>query len=316
MRVVFFGTPDFAVATLHAICHSEHEIVGVVTAQDKPAGRGLKIQGSEVKQYAVDHGIPILQPVKLKDADFIKMLIQWNADIFVVVAFRFLPYEVYSIPPRGTFNVHASLLPQYRGAAPIHWAIMNGETRTGITTFFLTNEIDSGDIILQKEIDILPTETTGEVYTRLKYLGAEAALTTLSLIAQNGCKPMSQNQMEAKKIKSAPKIHPKDTLINWNSTAKDIFNKIRGLAPHPGALTFFTNENKKKFSVKIFKAAIIYEKNKEKAGKIITDDKTFFNITTKDFQISVHNLQIEGKKRLDIIPFLQGNKISNYIIIA
>jgi methionyl-tRNA formyltransferase len=314
MRVVFMGTPDFAVATLEAIYHSEHEIVGVVTAPDKPAGRGLIIQSSEVKKYATDKGIPILQPVKLKDPEFIETLKQWRADIFVVVAFRMLPYEVYSIPPKGTFNVHASLLPQYRGAAPIHWAIMNGETKTGVTTFFLNNEIDCGDIILQKETDILPSETTGELYARLKHLGAEAAIQTLSLIYKDECVPVSQTPLVAEKIKFAPKIHKEDTIINWNISAKEIINKIRGLAPYPGAVTFFTNKEGKNISVKILEAAITSEKSTKKAGEIDTDNRTFFYISTEDFKISIHNLQVEGKKRMNLDTFLQGNKPSNYTI--
>ena len=315
MRVVFMGTPDFAVATLEAIFHSNHEIVGVVTAPDKPAGRGLKVQSSKVKEYAVEMGIPVLQPVKLKDPDFIETLRQWNADVFVVVAFRMLPYEVYSIPKHGTFNVHASLLPQYRGAAPIHWAIMNGETETGITTFFLNNEIDCGDIILQKEIEIQEHETTGELYDRLKVLGAEAALETLSLIEKGNISTFPQLSTLDLPLVTAPKIHKEDTIINWNATAKDIINKIRGLAPNPGAVTFFTNKDKKNVSVKIFFATITNEKTTEKAGKIDTDNRTFLHISSKDFKISIHNIQIEGKKRMNIHVFLQGNNLTNYTIL-
>ena len=321
MRVVFMGTPDFAVATLEAIDNSHHELVGVVTTPDKPAGRGLHLQSSEVKNYALDKNIPVLQPVRLKDTEFIEALQKWNADIFVVVAFRMLPYEVYCIPPRGTFNVHASLLPQYRGAAPIHWAIMNGETKTGITTFFLNNKMDCGDIILQKEIEIFPKETTGELYDRLKVLGAEAALETLKLIECNRFKLMQQNGMH-EETKLAPKIHKEDTIIDWNLPAKDIINKIRGLAPAPGAVTFITKKEEnsvifdgKSVALKIFEAAVTPLKSSEKAGKIDTDDKRFFNISAKDFQISIHNLQIEGKKRVNIAEFLQGNKVSKYTLL-
>jgi len=314
MRVVFMGTPDFATATLDAIFRSEHEIAGVVTAPDKPAGRGLQVQSSEVKKYALEKGIPVLQPVKLKDPDFINELKKWSADIFVVVAFRMLPYEVYAIPPMGAFNVHASLLPQYRGAAPIHWAIMNGETKTGVTTFFLNNEIDCGDVILQKEIEIFPNETTGELYDRLKQIGADAALETLFLVSKKDANPQPQISFANERIKLAPKIHKQDTIINWSLPAKDIINKIRGLAPYPGAITFFTNIERKKFAVKIFEAAITNEKSTEKAGKIDTDDKNFLYISTQDFKISIHNLQLEGKKRMNTDVFLQGNKVSNYTI--
>ena len=316
MRVVFMGTPDFAVATLDAIYNSEHEIVGVVTAQDKPAGRGLNVQSSKVKEYAAEKGISVLQPEKLKDSAFIKALKQWQADVFVVVAFRMLPQEVYEIPPKGTFNVHASLLPQYRGAAPIHWAIMNGETKTGITTFFLNNEIDCGDIILQKETDIKPNETTGELYDRLKMTGAEAALETLALIEKGNITLLPQYSNVDEPLASAPKIHKEDTIINWNLPAKDIINKIRGLAPYPGAVTFFTNKEEKNISVKIFEAAITSEKSAENAGKIDTDNRTFLYISTADFKISIHNLQVEGKKRMNLEVFLQGNKVSNYTIFT
>ena len=316
MRVVFMGTPDFAVATLEAIYHSEHEIVGVVTSPDKPAGRGLKVQSSKIKEHAVEMGIPVLQPEKLKDSEFIEKLRDWNADVFVVVAFRMLPFEVYSIPRCGTFNVHASLLPQYRGAAPIHWAIMNGETKTGITTFFLNNEIDCGDIILQKEIDIQNDETTGELYDKLKILGAEAALETLSLIENGNIAPFPQPSELDFPLLPAPKIHKEDTIINWNLTARDIINKIRGLAPYPGAVTFLTNNNNKNtVSVKIFEATITGEKTLEKAGKMDTDNRTFLHISTKDFKISVHNMQLEGKKRMNLQIFLQGNSLLNYTIL-
>ena len=314
MRVVFMGTPDFAVATLEAIYRSAHEIVGVVTTPDKPAGRGLQLQCSEVKKYAVEKKLPILQPVKLKDPEFIEALKEWNADLFVVVAFRMLPHEVYAMPPRGAFNVHASLLPQYRGAAPIHWAIMNGETKTGITTFFLNDKIDCGDIILQRETDILPNETTGELYNRLKILGAKTAIETLSFIEKCDFSRQPQSCIDESSIKLAPKIHKEDTVIDWNLQAKDIINKIRGLAPYPGAVTFLTKNTGEKTSLKIFEAAVTPEKSTETPGKIDTDDKTFFYIAAKDFKIAIHNLQMEGKKRMGVDSFLQGNKISNYII--
>jgi methionyl-tRNA formyltransferase len=316
MRVVFMGTPDFAVATLQAIYHSSHEVVGIVTAPDKPAGRGLRMQSSEVKKYAMENGIPVLQPPKLKDEEFIETLKNWNADVFVVVAFRMLPPQVYEIPPKGTFNVHASLLPQYRGAAPIHWAIMNGETKTGVTTFFLNNEIDCGDIILQCETDILPDETTGELYNRLKILGAEAALETLSLIEKGNITLLPQPSKINEPLVSAPKIHKEDTVIDWNQPAKDIINKIRGLSPYPGAVTFFTKNDGKIVSIKIFEASISTEKSEENVGKIESDDKTFFNISSKDFKIAIHNLQLEGKNRINIDKFLLGNKTSNYTTTA
>ena len=314
MRVVFMGTPDFAVATFDAIYHSQHEIVGVVTTPDKPAGRGLQIQSSEVKKYAVENKIPVLQPLKLKDPEFIEALKQWHADIFVVVAFRMLPFEVYTIPSKGTFNVHASLLPLYRGAAPIHWAIMNGETKTGVTTFFLNNEIDCGDIILQCETDILPNETTGELYNRLKIIGAEAALETLSLIEKGSFTSLPQPRMEDAAVKLAPKIHKEDMVIDWNLPANAIINKIRGLSPYPGAVTFLKKNDGTRTAIKIFEAVITPEKSTEKIGSIDTDNKKFFYISSKDFKISLLSLQIEGKKRLKIDSFLQGHSLNNYTI--
>ena len=314
MRVVFLGTPDFAVATLDAIYNSQHEVVGIVTAPDKPAGRGLKLQSSEVKNYALEKKIPVLQPEKLKNPEFIEALKHWNADIFVVVAFRMLPQQVYAIPPKGAFNVHASLLPQYRGAAPIHWAIMNGETQTGVTTFFLNHEIDCGDMILQRKTNIFPHETTGELYDRLKLMGAELALETLSLVEKGDCKPIPQPQIKATDLKLASKIHKEDTVIDWNDTAKNIIDKIRGLSPYPGAVTFLTKNDKEKLFVKIFEATLLPEKSKQRAGIIATDDRTFLHISTKDFQISIDSLQVESKKRVSTTIFLQGNKASIYTI--
>jgi methionyl-tRNA formyltransferase len=314
MRVVFMGTPDFAVASLDAIYHSHHEVVGVVTALDKPAGRGLQMQISDVKKYAIEHEIPVLQPLRFKEAEFLSVLKRWNADIYVVVAFRMLPVEVYEIPPKGAFNIHASLLPQYRGAAPIQRAIMNGETRTGITSFFLNHEIDCGDIILQRETDILPAETTGELYERLKILGAEAALTTLLLVENGTLTTFSQPIVEATSVKLAPKIHKEDTIIDWNSPARDIINKIRALSPFPGAVTSLKKNDGSIVSMKIFEATVTIETSAENAGKIDTDDKKFFYISSKDFKISIHNLQIEGKKRTNVVSFLQGNKVSIYTI--
>ena len=314
MRIVFMGTPDFAVASLDAIFHSEHELVGVVTAPDKPAGRSLQVQSPEVKKYALEKGIPILQPVKLKDFDFIEALKQWHTDIFVVVAFRMLPCEVYEIPPKGTFNVHASLLPQYRGAAPIHWAIMNGDTKTGITTFFLNHDIDCGDIILQHQTDILPDETTGELYNRLKLMGAKITLETLVMIEKDEVIPLSQSNIDTIVIKPAPKIHKEDTVLDWNSPARDIINKIRALSPYPGATTFLKKNDGRKVALKIFKAAISSEITTENPCKIDSDNKTFFHISSKDFKISILNLQLEGRKRINIDSFLQGHDVNTYTI--
>lgn len=311
MRVVFMGTPDFAVASLEQIVNSKHEVVAVVTVPDKPAGRGLKLQFSEVKRYALENNIAILQPEKLKDQTFIETLNKLQADAFVVVAFRMLPEMVYSIPPKGTFNVHASLLPNYRGAAPIHWAIMNGETKTGVTTFFLNSKIDCGDIILQKEIEILPNENTGDLYNKLKDLGANLAVETLNLMESNKVSTYSQND-EIHDIKTAPKITKQDTIIDWSCAAKEIVDKIRGLAPFPGAITSLEKKTGEIVTIKIFEACVTKQITNSKVGEIVTDNQKFLNIMASDLQISILNLQLEGKNRMNIRDFLRGLNVNNY----
>ena len=312
MRIVFMGTPQFAVPILDAIYKEEYDIVAVITAPDKPAGRGKKMQMSEVKQYALANNLPVLQPEKLKNPEFIASLKTLNADLFVVVAFRMLPEEVFTMPPKGTFNVHASLLPQYRGAAPIHHAVMNGEKRSGVTTFFLNKEIDKGEIIDCEEVEIRDNETTGELYEKLMHIGASLAVKTIQRIEKGDVQTKSQGNFDEKDLKTAPKIFKEDTLINWNDTAQNIFNKIRGLSPFPGACTHIQNKDGETEILKCYFASISEQISTGKAGEFYTDGKNFFAINTLDYQILLKDIQIQGKKRLEIGSFLPGFRKENY----
>lgn len=314
MKVVFMGTPEFAVASLDAIHQSRHEVVAVVTAPDKPAGRGLKLKASAVKEYAVSNNLPVLQPEKLKSEEFLEQLRACQADVFVVVAFRMLPEVVYTMPPKGTFNVHASLLPNYRGAAPIHWAVMNGEIKTGVTTFFLDKQIDTGDIIDATEVEIGANETTGELYDRLMEKGAQLALNTLNQIENGTVTTRRQDQIADTELKPAPKIFKEDTFIDWNKPVKQIFNKIRGLSPAPGACTHITNKNGQTEIVKIFECQLIDENCSLEPGTITIKTPNLFLIAAKNGQISVQVVQFQGKSRLKIADFLRGFHPENYTL--
>ena len=316
MKVVFMGTPEFAVGTLSAICEAGYEVVAAVTAPDKPAGRGLKLQQSAVKQYAVQHNIPVLQPEKLKSEEFLTQLKNLHADVFVVVAFRMLPEVVFAMPPKGTFNVHASLLPNYRGAAPIHHAIMNGETRTGVTTFFLDKQIDTGDIIDSMEVDIFPSETVGELYDRLMVCGAELAVKTLQNIENGTVTTRPQPNLPAEKLKPAPKIFKEDTFINWNQTTEQVYNHIRGLSPFPCACTHIQNRNGQVELIKLFEVRPLCENKYQKPGTVRIERPDSLIIFTKDGQILVDNLQLQGKKRLPTVEFLRGFREENYILFS
>ena len=306
------GTPQFAVATLEAIFQMGYDIVAVVTAPDKPAGRGKMLQMSEVKQYALANNLLVLQPEKLKNPEFIASLKALNADLFVVVAFRMLPEEIFSMPPKGTFNIHASLLPQYRGAAPIHHAIMNGEKRSGVTAFFLNKEIDKGDIIDYEETEIGDEETTGELYERLMNMGASLAVKTIQRIENGNVMTKSQENFDEKDLKPAPKIFKEDTLIHWNDTAQNIFNKIRGLSPFPGAYTHIQNVKGESEILKCYFASISEKMSTGKAGEFHTDGKNFLAVNTLDFQILLKDIQFQGKKRLKIELFLSGFRKESY----
>ena len=301
-RIVFLGTPDFAVESLKALLHAGHTVVGVVTAPDKPAGRGQKLSESAVKQYAQEQGLPILQPIKLKDPEFIAQLSALKPDLQVVVAFRMLPETVWNLPPKGTVNVHGSLLPKYRGAAPINWAILNGEKETGVSTFKLQHEIDTGDILLQEKMPIGPNETAGELHDRMKVEGAQLLVKTLQELA-NGTLKASQQQLNSD-IKHAPKLFKTDCEIDWNNTSEQIHNQIRGLSPYPTAFTVLGDK-----TLKIFSAEIEPGKPEIPAGTFSSDHKSYLKFAATDGYLSLKEMQLEGKKKMGIEEFLRGIRL-------
>lgn len=310
------GTPEFACAGLEAIIASDiAEVAAVVTVPDKPAGRGQQLRFSDVKKTAMAHNLPILQPEKLKDEAFVEQLKQYHADVFVVVAFRILPEVVYSIPPKGSFNLHASLLPNYRGAAPIQRAVMNGETKTGVTTFFLNPQVDCGDIIDQVEVAIGPEETTGELYDHLMNVGAELIIKTLHAIDKGEVKCRQQQIATDTIIQPAPKILRDDMLINWNRPAKDIFNQIRGLSPYPGAFARIKNQEGQEFILKCYEAAVNPTATSAEAGSFTIDKAGNFVVNTADGQIVLKTIQFEGKKRMNSCDFVRGWRSENYVHI-
>ncbi len=302
MRIIFMGTPEFAVASLDALVKAGYDIIAVVTAPDKPAGRGLKMHESAVKQYAVAHRLPLLQPIKLKDPDFIQALQELKADLQIVVAFRMLPEVVWNMPPMGTINLHGSLLPQYRGAAPINWAVINGEKETGVTTFKLKHEIDTGNILLQRSFPIGENETAGEVHDRMKLIGADLLVETVNGFKNNTLKEKPQDIFsENLLLKHAPKIFTETCVIQWDRSTIDIHNLIRGLSPFPGALTKLDGK-----VLKIYKSATELQQHQHPAGSVLTDGKSFLKFATADGYILVLDLQLEGKKRMSINDFLRG----------
>lgn len=313
LKILFSGTPDFAVESLKILIENGYNICGVITAPDKPAGRGMVMQQSAVKKYAQSKGLLILQPEKLKDTTFLLQVASLNADLHIVVAFRMMPEQLWSMPRLGTLNLHASLLPQYRGAAPINRAIMNGESITGVTTFFLKHEIDTGDIILAEKVDIGPSETAGELHDRLKHVGAALILKTVQQIEKGNLCTTPQNSITTE-IKHAPKIFKNDCLINWSDKASHIFNQIRGLSPYPGAFTILKNKNEKELTLKIYVATISESIEFLEAGKIISDNKSFLNIAASDGLISIKELQLEGKKRMTVVDFMRGFSINDYTV--
>lgn len=298
------GTPAFAVAQLQELLLSTHEVVGVVTAADKPSGRGMQVVQSDVKKFALEQSLPILQPVKLKDQKFIEDLQQWNADLFVVVAFRMLPEVVWSLPPMGSVNLHASLLPQYRGAAPINWAIINGETETGVSTFFIQREIDTGKIIFQEKTTISNTENVGGLHEKLMRLGAKVLRKTVDAIA-TGSYPQIE-QAHITDIKHAPKIFKETCKIDWGKPADEVYNFIRGLSPYPVAYTDLNG--------KVFK---IYDVEKSgsianiQPGEYKTDGKAVLAFNCSNGSILIKECQLEGKKRMRVEEFLRGNKLNS-----
>ncbi|HAM10350.1 MAG TPA: methionyl-tRNA formyltransferase [Bacteroidales bacterium] len=315
LRIVFMGTPEFAVATLGSLLMNGFNVVGAVTVPDKPAGRGRSLQKSAVKEFAESSYIPVFQPNNLKDPEFIQNLKDLNADVFIVVAFRMLPEVVWKLPPLGTINLHASLLPYYRGAAPINHAVINGESRTGVTTFYIDDKIDTGNILMREEVHIFPFENAGDIHDRMTKLGARLVIKTLAGIVDKSIKPRPQSDfiIPGTEIRPAPKIHPEDCVINWNSGGMEIHNLIRGLAPAPGARSVLRN-NKTSLTFKIFESIPEPEKHSLPPGTIVSDSKHFIRIACADGFLSIINLQLEGKKKMNSIEFLKGFRITDYII--
>lgn len=302
------GTPEFAVPSLDILVEQGFEICAVITAPDKPAGRGRKISQSAVKKYALENSIPILQPTNLKDPAFIKDLEQLHANLQIVVAFRMLPKIIWAMPQLGTFNLHASLLPQYRGAAPINWAIINGEKKTGITTFFLKEEIDTGNIIFQKEIEIVTETTAGQLHDKLMEQGSKLVLKTVKSILAKDYKLTEQTDLtsENEELNSAPKIFKNDCRINWSAPSQKILCLIKGLSPYPAAYTMINSENQDPIQLKIFDAEKKLVSHQFKIGQILCDGKSKLEIATKDGLILLKELQLAGKKRMKTEDFLRG----------
>lgn len=309
MRIVFMGTPQFAVSILQALLNSRHTLVGVVTAPDKPAGRGKKLTPSAVKLEAAKHNIPILQPDKLRNPEFLKVLKSWEADLFIVVAFRMLPEVVWRIPPRGTFNLHASLLPQYRGAAPINWAIVNGETETGVTTFFINDRIDEGEILLQQKVGIAPNDNAGTLHDKLMEAGATLTVNTADGLEKDTLQARAQTKPE-EELKMAPKIFKENLLIDCRETVVNAHNHIRGMAPYPGAFTVLQSKDKKiEKNFKILNAQPGSLDEDNTPGKLfVSSDKRLF-LGFSDGWIEILEGQLPGKKRLKARDMLNGNAL-------
>lgn len=310
LRIVFMGTPDFAVESLRILVENNYNIVGVITMPDKPSGRGHKLQYSAVKKYALEQNIPILQPEKLKDDAFLTNLKALNADLQIVVAFRMLPEVVWDMPRLGTFNLHASLLPQYRGAAPINWAIINGEKETGVTTFFLTHEIDTGKIILQDKISIGEEDNAGIIHDQLMNIGSELVKETVDLILEGKTDAIAQDNLikDEGTLKAAPKIFKETCRINWSDSAEKIYNHIRGLSPYPAAWTELHMDEKEPQTVKVYYSEIVISDHQPAIGVIETDNKTYLHIGCKNGYISIKNMQFAGKKAMSIEEILRGYK--------
>lgn len=308
LKIVFLGTPDFAVESLRRIHEGGYNIVGVITMPDKPAGRGHKLLQSPVKQYAVENNLPLLQPVNLKDSQFVEELRSLGANLFVVIAFRMLPEVVWSMPELGTFNLHASLLPKYRGAAPINWAVMNGDTETGVTTFFLKHEIDTGDIIRQEKIDILPTDNVGDVHDKLMLLGADLTIDTINHIIAGDLKTIPQDDiLKGDEPTPAPKIFKDTCKIDWNKSAINVHNHVRGLSPYPAAWTEMMVEGRDAITMKVFETAVVEYEGKLNPGEFKIEGNHLF-VDCASNRIEILSLQVAGKKRMPTPDFLRGLK--------
>ena len=301
LRIVFMGTPEFAATSLQALCESRHEVVGVVTVADKPAGRGLQIQSSPVKTFAAEHNIPVLQPLRLKDPVFLEELKGFHADLFVVVAFRMLPEVVWNMPPLGSINLHGSLLPKYRGAAPINRAIMNGETETGVTIFFLQHEIDTGKVVSREKMAIGSDTTAGELHDEMMHVGAKALVKAIDAIADGKAEAVEQSELMSgeEEVPNAPKIFKEDCKIDWSQSVEAVHNHVRGLSPYPAAWTELEGK-----TIKVFRGKPI--PGKIQREQIETDGKTYLSFRCVDGAYSVLTMQPEGKKRMEIEEFLRG----------
>ena len=307
-RIVFMGTPEFAVASLKALLDAGAHVVGVITAPDRKSGRGMKLQPSAVKQFSVEKGLTVLQPTNLKSEEFLNELKALNATLQIVVAFRMLPEVVWNMPENGTFNLHASLLPQYRGAAPINWAVINGEKESGVSTFFLQHKIDTGDIILQEKVAIGEDETAGELHDKLMVVGSKLVVKTLETIESGNCPSTPQDT--SKPLKEAPKIFKDTCRIDWEQSAEDVFNLIRGLSPYPAAFTNLISDDSEA-GLKIFRAKKLALNNESNAGSIHVEDKELF-IKCADGWLEIIELQMAGKKRMDAKAFLLGFNLDGF----
>ena len=326
LRIVFMGTPDFAVASLDALVKAGCNIVGVITAPDKPGGRGMQLQQSDVKKYAVENNLHVLQPEKLKDPEFLGELKSLNSDLQIIVAFRMLPEVVWNMPPMGSVNLHGSLLPQYRGAAPINWAVINGEKETGVTTFKLKHEIDTGNILLQESFPINETDNAGDIHDKMKEIGAGLLVKTIKGLAEGtliekiqstgvstessethlqAASPVSQPTTHNSQLKHAPKLFTETCQIDWNKPVNEVYNLIRGLAPHPAAFTFLKGKK-----LKIYKAEKAHKVAGGSPGSIETDNKSFLQFSCADGCISILELQLEGKKKMPVADFLRGYRFT------
>lgn len=311
LRIVYMGTPEFAVESLRCLVEGGYNVVGVITMPDKPAGRGHKIQYSPVKQYALEQNLPLLQPEKLKDEAFVEALRAWKADLQIVVAFRMLPEVVWNMPRLGTFNLHASLLPQYRGAAPINWAVINGDTETGITTFFLKHEIDTGEVIQQVRIPIADTDNVGVVHDKLMTLGGRLVLETVDAILADKVKPIPQEEMmQTGELRPAPKIFKETCRIDWSKPMKQVYDLIRGLSPYPAAWTELCQPDAEAIGVKVFETEKVRKEHNLPFGTIVTDNKTYLHVAVDGGFIAVKSLQLAGKKRLEAGEFLRGFRLA------
>jgi methionyl-tRNA formyltransferase len=308
LKIVYMGTPDFAVEPLRRLVEDKYNVVGVVTMPDKPAGRGHKLQFSPVKQYAVDNNLHVMQPEKLKAEEFVNELRSLNADLFIVVAFRMLPEVVWAMPRLGTFNLHGSLLPQYRGAAPLNWAVINGEKETGITTFFLTHEIDTGKIIQQEKIAINEEDNVGTIHDKLMIMGGDLVLDTVKNIIAGTVKPKPQEELYASEseLKPAPKIFKETCHLDFNNPTENIHNLVRGLSPYPAAWANLSAEGKEDLQMKIYETKKEICQHNETPGTLVTDSKKFLKVATKDGYLHLLQIQVPGKKRLSIEDFLRG----------